>query len=87
MISSKVILWFGFFAALGMIGWGLSGVFTGRIVTKAYGTVDGKRIYYRFVRRDEEPAWFWVLCSIYMTVGIAMMVTICFLLRVPAISG
>jgi hypothetical protein len=76
MNSSKAILWFGFAAALGMIGWGLSGVFTGRVMTKSYGTVDGERTYYRFVRRDEEPVWFWTLCSIYTGVGIGMLVVL-----------
>ena len=87
MISSNVILLIGIIAAIGMFGWGLSGVCTGRIFTKAYGTVDGKRIYSRFVRRDEEPAWFWTLCSVYMAVGIVMMVVLYLLFRMPAVSG
>jgi formate/nitrite transporter FocA (FNT family) len=87
MISSRLMLGFGFIAALGMVAWGLSGVFTGRVLTKSYGKVDGKRTFYRFVRREEEPVWFWILCGIYTTVGIAMLALIYFLLHAPALSG
>jgi len=83
MISSKIILGFGIIAAIGMLAWGLSGVFIGRIVIKSYNTINGNRMYYRFVRRDEEPILFWIVCSVYMAVGIALMVIIYFLLHQP----
>jgi len=83
MISSKITLGFGIIAAIGMLPWGLSGVFIGRIATKSYDTIDGKRMYYRFVRRGQEPIWFWIVCSVYMAVGIALMVIIYVLFHQP----
>ena len=82
----NVILALGFLAGLGMLAWGFSGVITGKIFTKAYGIVDGKRIYYRFVPRDKEPIWFWTLCCVYIGVG-AMVLTIVFIFtRISAVS-
>ena len=78
MISSNAIAGLGVVLALGMIGWGLSGVFTGKVLTKSYGTVDGERRYYRFVRRDDEPVWFWALCGVYMTIGAGMLLVFYF---------
>ena len=68
-----MILVTGFLLALGMVGWGLSGVFSGKVLTKSYGTVDGERRYYRFVSRRDEPVWFWTLCGVYTGVGIGML--------------
>jgi hypothetical protein len=66
----------GVILALGMVGWGLSGVFTGKVLTKAYGTVDGERRYYRFVSRQDEPVWFWTLCGVYTGIGICMLLVL-----------
>ena len=60
-------------AAIGMLAWGLSGVVTGRVVVKSYGTIDGRRVYYRVVRRAQEPLWFWTVSSVYMALGIVLM--------------
>lgn len=87
MSSTAIILALGIVMALLMMAWGLSGVFTGRVLTKSYGTVEGQRRYCRFVRRDEEPVWFWTLCCIYTGVGIAMMVVLLLILRTPAVAG
>ncbi len=76
MTSSNMIVGLGVVLALGMIGWGLSGAFTGRVLTKSYGTVEGERRYYRFVRRDEEPVWFWTLCGVYTSIGIGMLLVL-----------
>jgi hypothetical protein len=84
MVSSKAVLELGMILAIGMVALGLSGVFTGKVLTKSYGSVEGKRTFYRFVRRDEEPVWFWTLCGIYSCIGIAMMALIYFLLHAPA---
>ncbi len=80
-------MWLGVILAIGMVAWGLSGVVTGKVLTKSYGTVDGERRYYRYVHRDEEPVWFWTLCCIYSGVGIAMLGLIYLLLNLPAFSG
>ncbi|HUL42425.1 MAG TPA: hypothetical protein VLV32_11065 [Burkholderiales bacterium] len=87
MISSTFLLGLGILVAVGMVAWGMSGIILGKVITKSYGTVDGERRYYRFVRRDEEPIWFWILCSTYLGVGIAMMVLIYVFLEMPAISN
>ena len=87
MNSSTALLWFGVIAALGMVAWGLAGAITGRVLTKSYGTVDGERRYYRFVRRDEEPVWFWTLCGVYTGAGIAMLAVLFLFLRLPVGSG
>ncbi len=55
---------------------GLSGVFTGKVLTKSYGTRDGERRYYRFVSRKEEPAWFWTLCTVYTSIGLGMLLVL-----------
>ena len=58
MISSEALLVIGMFAATGRLVWGLSSLFTGKILTKAYGAVDGRSVYTRFAYRDQEPVWF-----------------------------
>lgn len=73
-----MILGLGLVAAIGMLAWGLSGALTGRIAVKSYGTVDGRRVYYRVVRRDEEPLWFWTISSVYTGVGIVLIVVLYF---------
>ena len=85
-MSSKFILELGALLAIGMMVWGISGMFLGKVLTKSYGSVDGERRYYRFVRRDEEPVWFWILCGTYTGVGVAMLTLIVILLRMPAFS-
>lgn len=87
MISSKFVLGLGVLLAIGMVAWGMSGIILGKVITKSYGIIDGERRYYRFIRRDEEPIWFWIVCSVYVSVGIAMMVLIYVLFRTPAFSN
>ncbi len=70
-----------------MLAWGLSGVVSGKVLTKSYGVVDGKRTYYRFVSRSKEPVWFWTLCSLYMAIGIATIGILYFIFRTQAVSG
>ena len=78
-MSTTFILVLGVIAALGMIAWGVVGMLRGAVITKAYGTVDGVRRYYRMVRREEEPVWFWTLCTVYSGVGVAMLAVIGFI--------
>ena len=84
MNSSYATLGMGFIAALGMIRWGLMGVFTGRVLTKSYGTVEGTRTFYRFVSRVAEPVWFWTLRGVYTSVGVGILLALYFAThRVP----
>jgi hypothetical protein len=77
MTGSKFVLMLGVASAIGMFGWGLSGVLTGRILDKSYGrAADGSRRFSRYIKRSEEPVWFWVLCGTYMTLGIALLVAV-----------
>ena len=87
MISSEALLVIGMFAATSVLGWGLSGVFTGKILTKAYGAVNGRRVYSRFVYRDQEPVWFWTLCGTYTSIGIMMMAVIYFYFHTLVMPG
>ena len=81
MISSNAIVIVGFVLAAGMVVWGLAGVFTGKVLTKSYGTVDGEGRYYRFVSRQEEPVWFWTLCGVYTAIGIGMLLVLYFVMH------
>lgn len=77
MTDSKFVLMLGVVSAVGMFGWGVSGVLTGRILDKSYGrAADGSRRFSRYVKRSEEPVWFWVLCGTYMILGIALLATV-----------
>lgn len=76
MNETKVVLMLGFISGAGMLAWALSGVVTGKILTKSYGSDDGQRRYSRYVFRDEEPVWFWLLCTTYGTVGIGVLVVV-----------
>ena len=77
MAESKFVLMLGVVSAIGMFGWGLSGVLTGRILDKSYGRAeDGSRRFARYVVRSEEPVWFWVVCGTYMAVGAALLVAV-----------
>jgi len=75
-VTFNALLVLGLILALGMIGWGLSGVFSGRVLTKSYGIVDGKRRYYRLVSRQQEPLWFWTLCGVYAGIGMCMLLAL-----------
>jgi len=86
-MSTSFLLILGVILALGMIAWGVIGMLRGAVITKAYGTVDGERRYYRLVRREEEPVWFWTLCTTYSGVGVVMLVVIYMLFKIPAFSG
>lgn len=73
MTETRIVLCLGLVAGIGVIVWALSGVMTGRILTKSYGRDDdGERRYSRYVQRSEEPIWFWVNCATYAVVGIAV---------------
>jgi len=87
MMASKVILVIGIILAIGMVAWGVSGIVLGKVITKSYETINGERRYFRLVRRDEEPVWFWILCSIYISVGLAVLVIIYLILQTPAYSN
>ena len=77
MAEVELVLMLGVVSAIGMFGWGLSGVLTGRILDKSYGrAADGSRRFSRYVQRSEEPIWFWVLCGTYMTVGVVLLVAV-----------
>lgn len=76
MNQTTIVLVIGLFSGGGMVAWAMSGAFTGKILTKSYGTEDGTRRYARYVFRTEEPAWFWALCATYATVGIAILVIV-----------
>ena len=82
-MSTSFLLTLGMIGALGMIAWGVIGMLRGAVITKAYGTVDGQRRYYRLVRREEEPRWFWILCTTYSGIGVAMLVLIASLKFLP----
>ena len=70
------VLTIGFFLGVGMIVWGVWGMVRGAVIVKSYGMVDGERRYYRTVRRDEEPVWFWVSCLVVTSVGLAVSITV-----------
>lgn len=77
MTESKFVLVLGAVIAAGIFGWGLSGVFTGRIRVKSYGLADdGSRRFSRIVSRTEQPAWFWTICCLYMALGIVLLIGI-----------
>ena len=77
MTKLKFVLMLGVVSAIGMFAWGLSGIMTGKSLDKSYGrAADGTRQFSRYVVRDEEPIWFWVLCSTYMLLGIALLATV-----------
>ncbi|HZV94262.1 MAG TPA: hypothetical protein VFF72_13670 [Caldimonas sp.] len=82
MSDTKIVLVLGLVCGIGMLGWALSGVVTGRILTKTYGNdEDGERRYSRHVYRSEEPVWFWVNCATYGIVGIAVLLVVAALWR------
>ena len=80
MSETRLVLFLGLISGFGMLGWALSGVITGRILTKTYDNEDGERRYSRYVLRSEEPVWFWVNCATYGIVGIAVLVVVAGLL-------
>ncbi|HXZ97561.1 MAG TPA: hypothetical protein VEG37_11035 [Burkholderiales bacterium] len=87
MTSSKIVLVLGILLAIGMVAWGVSGIVLGKVITKSYETINGERRHFRLVRRDEEPVWFWIVCSVYVAVGIAILVMVYLLLGTPAFSN
>jgi hypothetical protein len=80
MNGTKIVLVLGIFSGLGMLAWAMSGLITGKILTKSYGSEGGERRYSRYVFRDEEPVWFWVLCATYGAVGMAVLAVVILLL-------
>lgn len=74
MNETRVVLFLGLLSGMGMLGWALWGLITGRILTKSYRNEDGERRYSRCVFRSEEPVWFWVTCATYGIVGVAVLV-------------
>jgi hypothetical protein len=76
MNATKLVLILGVVSGIGMLAWAASGVVMGKILTKSYGGDDGQRRYSRYVFRDQEPVWFWVLCTTYGMVGIGVLVAV-----------
>lgn len=88
MTESNFVMVLGAVIAAGIFLWGLSGVFTGRIRVKSYGSADdGSRRFSRIVSRIEQPRWFWTICCLYMALGIALLIGIAMVLSVePSLS-
>lgn len=85
MTESGFVLVLGALIAAGMLLWGLSGVFSGRIRVKSYGLAeDGNRRFSREILRSEEPLWFWMACCTYMAVGVAALVAIAMIVHADA---
>lgn len=83
MAASRFVLVLAALIALGVIGWGISGVLIGSIRVKSYGFADdGSRRFSREVLRREEPVWFWTICCTYVAVGVAALVAVAMILHV-----
>lgn len=63
-----------------MLGWGISGLVTGKILAKSYHVENRRQRYARYIYRQVEPIWFWLLCTTYCAVGIGSLIVVARLL-------
>jgi len=74
------ILLFGLAAGAAFFGYGLWGLYTGRISSKSYEVVNGVRQYYKIYDRRHSPGMFWSCVLGYLGIGAMLFLAALFLL-------